>query len=340
MHKWITQLFCVALFLVLAAGTQSVEAGQFRKMVIQVGSATPKGPQDGYCNLVEAISERLEEWTDGAVSLDYLGSGQLGNDAELAEAIKLGTIDAAMITVSAMSSSVPSVGIFDMPYIFATKETVFDFIDNSPVMKKIDAKLRQGFNAVAIGWAHNGYRNVLNNIRPITTADDLTNLKIRVMESPVYMQLFRLLGANPTPMSISECMTGLEQRTIDGMDHPISAAVSEGTYKLVKYYDLTNHTCTEAVFVVNGDFFDSFPPELQEMFVRAGMEARAVQREKLEKREQAMLAEIEASGVKVGRDVDIPSIQRKVLPMWKDYRDNLDPEIFDEAMHYLGLNLK
>ncbi len=339
MKKWFVRLLCIAIFFGFSTGVTPVEAGQFKKMVIQVGSATPKGPQDGYCNLVEAISERLEEWTNGAVSLDYLGSGQLGNDAELAEAIKLGTIDAAMITVSAMSSSVPSVGIFDMPYIFATKEKVFDFLDNAPVMKKINGKLREGFNAVALSWAHNGYRNLLNNIRPIKSADDLANLKIRVMESPVYMQLFRLLGANPTPMSISESMTGLEQRTIDGMDHPISAAVSEGTYKLVKYYDLTNHTCTEAVFVLNGDFFDSLPPELQDMFVRAGMEARAVQRDKLEKREQAMLAEIEASGVQVGREVDIPSIQRKVLPMWKDYRDHLDPEIFDEAVKYLGIDL-
>ncbi len=329
----------LALSLIAAAGA-AVQAGQFKSMTIQVGSATPKGPNDGYCNLIEAISERLEKWTDGAVKLEYLGSGQLGNDAELAEAIKLGTVDGAIITSAAIASSVNSIGAFDMPFLFSKREALFDLIDNSDACKKIEAKILDGINGRVLSWAFNGYRNVLNNIRPIKSAADFAGMKIRVMESPVYMQLFRLLGANPTPMSISECITGLEQGTVDGMDHPISAAVSEGTYKLVKYYDLTNHTCTVAFFVLNKVVLDAMSPELRDLFVKAGREARQVQRDKLREREEGLLKVIADSGVKVGRDIDLKSIQEKVMPMWKDYRKNLDPEIFDQVLKHLGIELK
>lgn len=322
-----------------APGGSSAPGAAFEKMVLQVGSATPTTEKESFYILVTDMSKRLQEGTGGAVSLEYMGDGQLGNDTELSEAIKLGTIDAAVITVAPLGANVPAMGIFDMPYLFTSDEVVYDFIDNSPVVKKIEEKLKESCNATPISWAHNGFRNTLNNVRPIKSVADFSGLKIRVMESPVYMQLFSLLGANPTPMSISECMTGLEQKTVDGMDHPITASYNAGGYKLVKYFDLTKHTCTEAVFMINNDVYNAMPPELQALFKKAGAEARAVQREKLKELEDGMLQEMEDYGVIVGRDVDVASIQKAVLPMYKDYRDKLDPEIFDETLQYLGISL-
>lgn len=313
--------------------------GSFPNMTIQVGSATQSSETDGLYVLVNETSKRLEEWTDGAVKLEYLGDGQLGNESELTEAIKLGTVDAIIVTTAPLSASVPAAGIFDMPYIFTGADQAFDFLDNSDVVKTISSKVEESFKGTIIGWAHNGFRQTLNNVRPIKSVSDFKGLKIRVMESPVYMQLFSLLGANPTPMAISECLTGLEQGTVDGMDHPISASYNAGGYKLVKYFDLTQHTCTEAAFMIRTEVLDQMTPELQELFYKAAKEAQDIQRAKLQELEDGMLKEMEDYGVIVGRNVDIESIQNAVLPMYKDYRDKLDPEVFDEAMKYLGINI-
>lgn len=317
----------------------SPAATEFEEMTLQVGSATASAPTESYFIVVDEMSKRLQEWTGGKVSLEYMGDGQLGNDSELYEAVKIGTVDAAIIAVAPLASSVPSVGIFDMPYIFTSNEKAYDFIDNSEVVKTIERKIQETINAKVVSWSHNGFRNTLNNVRPIKSADDFKGLKLRVMESPLYMELFGLLGANPTPMSISECLTGLEQKTVDGMDHPVTASYNAGGYKLVKYFDLTRHTCTEGVLFINNDVFGGMSPELQELFIKAGLEARQVQRSKLEELEDGMLQEMEDFGVTVGRDVDMESIQKAVLPMYTGYRDKLDPEVFDEALKYLGIEL-
>ncbi len=309
----------------------------FEKMTIQVGSATQSADTDMYYVIVTETSKRLEEWTDGAVKLEYVGDGALGNDSELAEALKLGTIDGAIITSSAFAASVPCVGLFDMPYVFENADAVYDFIDNSETIHTIEHKIKDGFGATFIGCEHNGFRNTLNNIKPITKADDFSGLKIRVMESPVYMQLFSLLGANPTPMSISECLTGLEQHTVDGMDHPIAASYNAGGYKLVKYFDLTQHTTTEAAVCIRSAVFDKMSPELQELFYKAAKEAQEVERARLQELEEDMLKEMEDYGTIVGREIDVASIREKVAPMYAEYRDSLDPEVFDEAMKYLGI---
>lgn len=349
--KVVSLLCCAAIVLLTACGGGEAPASggsssggaaadsSFEKMTIQIGSATQSGETDSYYVLVSETSKRLEEWTGGAVKLEYLGDGQLGNDSELAEAIKLGTIDGAVITSAPLAASVPAVGLFDMPYLFTDAGAAYDFLDNSPVNQEIEQKIAEAYHGVVIGWAYNGFRNTLNNVKPIHGVADFAGLKIRVMESPVYMQLFSMLGANPTPMSISECLTGLEQGTVDGMDHPITASYNAGGYKLVKYFDLTQHTCTVAALTIRKDVFDKMSPELQELFYKAAAEAEQVQRERLKELEDSMLAEMEDYGVIVGRDVDIAGIQSAVLPMYSDYRDGLDPAVFDAALDYLGITL-
>lgn len=348
MKKIVSLTLCLISLLALAAcGGNSAPTSQnsdtadsvFPDMTIQVGSATQSSETDGFYVLVNETAKLLSEWTDGAVKLEYLGDGQLGNESELAEAIKLGTIDAAIITTAPLSASVPAIGLFDMPYLFTSAEQAFDFLDNSEAIESIKEKVNDSYGGTIIGWAHNGFRHTLNNTHPIKSASDFKGLKIRVMESPVYMQLFSLLGANPTPMAISECFTGLEQGTVDGMDHPISASYNAGGYKLVKYFDLTQHTCTEAAFMIRTEVFEAMSPELQDLFYKAAKEAQDIQRAKLQELENGMLEEMEAYGVTVGRSVDVESIQSAVLPMYKDYRDNLDPEIFDEAMQYLNISV-
>lgn len=320
-----------------AVNTETAEGSKFEPMTIQIGSANPSTDSDIFYVTVMETSKRLEEWTDGAVKLEYIGDGATGNDSELAEGLKIGTLDGAIIVTSVFASSVPCVGLFDMPYVFENAEAVYDFVDNSDVIHTIYDKIEDQYNAKVIGWGHNGFRNTLNNVRPITCAADFEGLKIRVMESPVYMELFSLLGANPTPMAISECLTGLEQKTVDGMDHPVAASYNAGGYKLVKYFDLTQHTATEMALCIRADLFESFSPELQDLFYKAAAEAQIVAREKLASLEDQMLSEIETYGTQVGRNIDVASIREKLAPMYAEYRDSLDPEVFDAAMEYLGI---
>src|SRR6185436_15247253 len=91
-------------------------------------------------------------------------------------------------------------------------------------------------------WDLGGFRNATNSKRPIARVEDFSGLKIRVIANPVYLETFKLLGANPVPMNFAEVYTALDQKAIDGQENPFSVIRSAKLYEVQKYLSLTNHT--------------------------------------------------------------------------------------------------
>jgi tripartite ATP-independent transporter DctP family solute receptor len=304
-------------------------------MNIQLGHPETSAPDNLLQIFCTTIAENVSAATDGAVKIDVFGDGVLGPEPDMLEGLVIGTMDMAVITNAMISSLAPSAQVSELPFVYPNYEVAAQFLDD-PVWDTVEADVEANVNAKLLGYAFTGFRQTYNNVRPISSAADFKGIKIRVMPTPVFFDSFGLLGANPTPMAYSELLTALQQGTVDAMEGPITSTYSGQFYKVIKYCDLTNHTLNTNGVLVNLELWNSFSPELQEIFTEAVQDAIAKERQMLMEVEDQVLGEIEAFGVAVNRDVDTLSMQTVVRSMYQVYREKSGPEHFDACMELLA----
>ena len=181
-----------------------------------------------------------------------------------------------------------------------------------------------------LAYAERGFRNLTNSKRPVLAPADVKGLKIRVMQNPVYIDLFNTLGANAVPMAWAEALTALQQGTIDGQENPVNVAYAFKLFETQKYFSMTRHTYAPALFVMSLDVFNkNFTPETQKILVDAAKEAAAHQRNWIAENEARQLKEIEAKGMQISYP-DLAPFREAAKPVYLKYSDrfgNLITEI-------------
>jgi tripartite ATP-independent transporter DctP family solute receptor len=237
-------------------------------------------------------NERLPE---GWKVVSY-GSSQLGGDELLLQKIKLGTVDFALPS-TIMSSQIDAFGLFEMPYLVRDRahmraiEQEVVWPDLAPLAESA------GYRILSV-W-ENGFRHVTNSRRPIETPADLAGLKLRTPSGVWRLKLFQALGANPTPMALSEVFIGLQTGVIDGQENPLAQIWGSKLYEVQEYLSLTGHVYTPAYVVVSPSRWDALPEDVRAILEE---EARAVQpfvHETAERLDRELLDRIRAEGVQV-----------------------------------------
>ena len=153
-----------------------------------------------------------------------------------------------------------------------------------------------------------GFRHVTNSVHAITKPEDIKGLKIRTMENPVHLETWRLLGANPTPMPVSEVFTALQQHAIDGQENPVVAIYGWKFYEVNKFISLTGHVYSPLTFLYSKKIFDSYSVEdqnlIREVALKTGVRGREIARSD----EQRYLKEISSNG---GTVIELTSAQKQ-----------------------------
>jgi TRAP-type transport system periplasmic protein len=171
------------------------------------------------------MAEEVAQKTGGRVTIQVFPNQQLGNERDMIEGMQLGTIDLAVINTPLLAGFDSRFQIFDMPFMFndwAHVEKVVTSPIGQNMLKALESK-----NLKGLAYSTAGHRHVLNYRKPVKTPDDLKGLKIRVLDNPVHVAIVNAMGANATPMQYSEVATALRQRTVDGLDSPTAAVVSD-----------------------------------------------------------------------------------------------------------------
>jgi tripartite ATP-independent transporter DctP family solute receptor len=224
------------------------------------------------------------------------GSSQLGGDELLLQKIKLGTVDFALPS-TVMSSQIDEFGLFEMPYLVQSRAHM-RAIEESVVWPELAPLAEtEGYRVLAV-W-ENGFRHVTNNLRPIVTPSDLSGVKLRTPAGVWRVRLFQALGANPTPMALSEVFVGLQTRVIDGQENPLAQIWGSKLHEVQEYLSLTSHVYTPAYVVVSPSRWAALPDDVRNVLED---EARAVQgfvHETAERLDRELLDQIRASGVAV-----------------------------------------
>ena len=273
MHKAILVLVA-ALSLSLAPATAWAQAKVDPLTIKFAHAGSLTHPYSVGLNLLTPI---LEKNSGGTVKLQVFCCAQLGSERELAEGVRLGTINMTSgAAEGALPAWVPELQAFGLPFIIRDREHIYKVLDG-PVGKDLESKLNaQGF--VVLGWWELGFRNMTSKDKPIRTPDDLKGLKMRVQEAKVWLGLMRALGAIPTPIPFGELYNALQQGVVDGQENPIVTITSMKFYEVQKQVGLTEHTYTALPILASKKWWDTLKPNQRDVIAASVRESVPLQR--------------------------------------------------------------
>jgi tripartite ATP-independent transporter DctP family solute receptor len=209
------------------------------------------------------VAKEVNEKSKGRISVMVYPANQLGNERDLAEGLRTGTIDMAYVSQAVMENFEPQLSLFSMPFIFVNQQHA-DKVVNGPVGAAIyDNLLKQKGIRVFNSWRQN-FRFVYAN-KPIQNFDGFKGLKIRVPESPTYVNTFKSIGANPTPLPWGEVYTAMQTHVVDAFEVQSTSVGTEKMYEVSNYVYKTRHIMASSLVMINDKKWKSLPADMQKI---------------------------------------------------------------------------
>ena len=285
-------------------------------------------PENPYAKGAEKFAQLVKEKTGGKVEVQVFPSSQLGNQRDLVEGTQFGTIDFTMTSTAVLGNFLPQVAVFDLPFIFRDVQHAYKALDT--VGMEIAQKL-QGMKLLA--YYENGVRHMTNSKRPIRKPEDMKGLKIRVMEQPIYIEMIKALGGNPTPMAFGELFTALQQGVVDGQENPAAHIYTARFFEVQKYISLTAHTYSAEPMLVSLAAWNKLPKDLQEKVQTAANESRDWQRDLCRQLEEGYWTKIQESGKsEINRDVDKKAFADATRGVWAMFEKKVGKENIEKIV--------
>ncbi|WP_232302671.1 DctP family TRAP transporter solute-binding subunit [Elstera litoralis] len=188
---------------------------------------------------VAKFGDLVKEKTGGKITVSQFPGGQLGGDLQTVSALQGGTIDMTVLNAGLLVGLDKRFAVLDFPFLFAEPKEA-DAIVDGPIGTKLHAGLAEK-GLVGLGYWELGFRNVTNSKLPITKIEDFKGLKLRVLQSPLFIDLFNTLGANSVPMPFPELYAALEQKVVDGQENPMTTILGGKFNEVQKYVSETRH---------------------------------------------------------------------------------------------------
>ncbi len=248
-------------------------------------------------NAFEKWGEILEEQSNGRIKVKHFPAGQLGNYTQLIEGNRLGTIQATAGGPDTEQSIAPEIAITGLGFIFKDEAHV-DSILQGDIGKEISEIARKKTGVEFVAYGEVGFRHLLAN-RPIANLAELKGLKLRVPELKLWVDFWKALGANPTPLAYAEQYNALSTGVIDGLEADFFSIDGFKWYEKAKYLTLTYHWFLPKAIRVNAKWLDSLPDDLQKIVRETAKEVFAEQRQISRAKTADALKVLEGHGVKV-----------------------------------------
>ncbi|GAA0299896.1 DctP family TRAP transporter solute-binding subunit [Rhodovulum strictum] len=227
----------------------------------------------------EKFGELISGATGGDISVRVFPNAQLsgGDQMKQAEMIGRGALDLVLTSAINVTPLVPEMAVFSLPYLYSSYDEVDATTQGAPGEMMAAILLEKGI--VVLAWGENGFREITNNTRPITSPDDMKGLNMRVA-GPMYIDVMNALGANPQQMQWSETLTALQQGVVDGQENPIGAVIiPQQVYEMQKYLTTWHYSYDPIFLGISKAKWDSYDAEMQDKLRTAATEAMEYQRQ-------------------------------------------------------------
>ncbi len=278
----------------LAGLTGSVHA-QIREHAFKVGiGLSDDHPQ---ALAVKHFGEQLMAKSGGKMNAKLFASGSLGNDVSMTSALRGGTLEMTVPDSSTLVSLIKPFGVLNLPLTFNTEQEA-DAVLDGPFGQKLLAKLPEK-GLVGLGFWENGFRHVTNSRRPITKADDIAGLKLRVIQNQLFLDTFTALGANATPMPFTELYSAMESSAVDGQENPPATILASKFFEVQKHLVLSRHMYSAWVLLMSKKTWDGLNPQEQKIVQDAAREATLFERKTIRAFSEKAVGELKKAGMQV-----------------------------------------
>ena len=222
------------------------------------------------------IKQAVEKKSGGKLAIQIFPNAQLGGDQAMFSQVRSGAIQIYTGYGGLFSTVAPLAGIEAVGFAFKSQEQAIKAMDG-PLGKAIRADIdsKAGVVTMSKAWV-NGFREVTTSVKPIVHVDDMNGLKIRTPTAPIWVDMFKALGASPTPINANEMYTALQTHVVDAQENPLVIELTFRMYEVQKYLSMTNHMWSNFWTVVNNDSMTGLKPDMQAL-LKSTMDYYALQ---------------------------------------------------------------
>jgi tripartite ATP-independent transporter DctP family solute receptor len=262
----------------------------------------------------EKWAELVKQKSGGKMTVKVFANGVLGGDVQVLSAVQGGTVDFTSMNSGILQSQLKEFAVLDFPFLFNDGKEA-DAILDGPFGKKL-TDLLPAKGLVQLAFWELGFRQMTNSKHLINKVEDIAGLKIRVIQSPIYIDTFNTLGANAVPMPFTELYTAMEQKVIDGEENPFSVIESSKFYEVQKFLTITNHIYNPQSLLASKKTWDKLTKDEQNILMSTAIEAQ-----KFERQHARDLAETSLTNLKKTMQVsvlpaeEVAKIRAKIKPV-------------------------
>jgi len=321
----------VAAFPLLAGGEKEA-AGEmeFEKRTWRIGLISADG--HALTRACRRMSEIVKEKTDGQVVIEVVPGGALGGEVELQDMVSVGSLQMCSIGTGIPPSFNPEFNILNMPYLWDSQEQMIDFA-NSDIQEEMNEKYREasGIKIVASNYDQ-GIRHTLAK-KVIDEPSDFDGVKIRVPQLPAWVDMWKAIGANPTPIPFPEVYTALQQGVVDAMECPLYWIYASSFYEQAKNLILTGHVMYYNQIMINDKLYQGLPDKLKTILTEAALEAGEYETELTRQQEAELRQKMEDEGVQF-IEIDRDAVSEMISPVYDKWEDKFGREIREKIEEF------
>lgn len=321
-------IFTMSICLLAAVSIciQNAEAG--KKQVMKYYCIAP--PFSPINTTMVKMKDYLDKKAENGFDIKMFSAGQLGPESQGLNNVTMGAINAAAITGVAISQIEPKANLMMLPYTFKTWEDIETFA-NSATMAEIGKSLeKKGLKLMGVGGY--GFFNILAVKKFCAGFDDYKGLKIRVYPTPILVDLYKTLGATPTPIAFPEIYTGLQQGVIDATDGTLDSSHASKQYEISKFLTRTNHLYGWFLYLVNKSWFEKLPDGTRTLLSDAFAKYSVVARQETRKYDEKVMSIYAEKGVMVKdfSEAERNSFLKKTYNIHEKYKGVIGPDLLNQ----------
>ncbi|WP_254275020.1 TRAP transporter substrate-binding protein [Halomonas sp. 3H] len=281
------------------------------------------------------FGEILSQRTEGRITVNIFPNSQLGDDVQMMEMLQTGTLDLSYPSSSPAVTYVPELAAFDLPFLLPTREAAVAVMQSDVAQSMLDAF--DGTGIKALTFSENGYRQLSNSARPVTSPEDVAGLDVRgltvrTMENPVHLAIWQTLGANPTPMAFGELFSAMEQGVVDGQENPWSTILTSNFHEVQDYGSETRHVYTPFIMMMSERTWDRLAPEYQALVQEAARQSAEYEIQLATEYDDWSREQLEERGMQITRldDEQIAAFQEAVQPVYEEWAPRIGEELIND----------
>jgi TRAP-type transport system periplasmic protein len=264
----------------------------------------------------DTFRELVEAETAGAVKVRVFASGTLGQEREVVQQLQEGLVDFMVSGTAIWGSVAPKLQVFDFPFLWRNWDHVHGIVDG-PVGRAAADYLEGAVRMRPFAWGDSfGFRQVITRSRDISEPAQLAGLKIRTIQSPIYVKAVELMGASPTPMAFGEVYTSLQTGVIDGYEHDASTTLQQRFYEIARHMARTEHIAGVLGLWSSTVTMARVPADIRAILERSAVEASRRQRAMAPTEDAGAISQLAGRGMTI-RNIDGAPLRAAAERLWE-----------------------